>query len=205
MSGLLSNFRNTVLLGLALALVMVFAFGRIAGGFDAAFWQATARWIQTVAGVLWIGLLYYFNAVQIRKTPEIPGELKSAVTQYIAPEAMNWLRWSSLVAVLAGLTVTLLRGHPYTTEVLSFGFAGGLVQGDQKFVLTGLGAWLALIMLFSTWGVIWPNQKRALGLVAVDEDGRALAARIAMLGFRVNLLMSLPMLTTVAMYQTLFG
>lgn len=206
MAGLLSNFRNTLVLSLVLALVMIFAFGRIApGGFDLGFWQAALRWVHVVAGILWIGLLYYFNFVQIRVMPQIPGELKPAVSKYIAPEALFWFRWSSLVTVLAGLTVMVLRGHAYAAEVLSLGFAGGLVQGDQQYVLMGLGVWLAIVMFLNVWGIIWPNQKRALGIVVVDDDRKARAARIAMLGSRTNLLLSLPMLTAMAMYQTLFG
>ena len=206
MAGLLSNFRGTVLLSLLLAAVMIFAFGRIApGGFDPIFWQAALRWVHVVAGVLWIGLLYYFNFVQIRKMPEIPGELKPAIARYIAPEALFWFRWSALATVLAGFAVMILRGHVYAAEVLSFGLAGGLVQGDQGFALMGVGVWLALVMFLNVWGVIWPNQKRALGLVAVDDHKKARAARIAMLASRTNLLLSLPMLTAMAMYQTLFG
>ena len=97
------------------------------------------------------------------------------------------------------------RGHAYAAEVLSLGFAGGLVDGDQPFTLMGIGTWLAIIMFLNVWGIIWPNQKRALGIVAVDDDAKAKAARVAMLGSRTNLLLSLPMLTSMAMYQTLFG
>ncbi len=206
MAGLLSNFRNTLGLSILLAAVMIFAFGRIApGGFDAAFWQATFRWIHVVAGILWIGLLYYFNFVQIRKMPEIPAELKPAISRHIAPEALFWFRWAALVTVLAGLAVMFMRGHAYAAEVLSFGMAGGLVQGDQGFMLMGVGVWLAVVMFLNVWGIIWPNQKRALGIVPADDATKAKAARIAMLGSRTNLLLSLPMLTAMAMYQTLFG
>ncbi|MGO4410440.1 MULTISPECIES: hypothetical protein [unclassified Brevundimonas] len=206
MAKLLSNFRTTFLLSILLAGVMIFAFGRIApGGFDMSFWQASARWVHVVAGILWIGLLYYFNFVQIRVMPSIPAELKPAVGKYIAPEALFWFRWSALVTVLAGLTVMFLRGHAYAHEVLSFGLAGGLKAGDQQFTLMGIGVWLAIVMFLNVWGVIWPNQKRALGIVVVDDDKKAKAARIAMLGSRTNLLLSLPMLTSMAMYQTLFG
>jgi len=205
MAKLLSNFRTTFLLSILLAGVMIFAFGRIAGGFDLGFWQASARWVHVVAGILWIGLLYYFNFVQIRVMPSIPAELKPAVSKHIAPEALFWFRWSALVTVLAGLTVMFLRGHVYAHEVLTFGLAGGLNAGDQHFTLMGIGVWLAIIMFLNVWGVIWPNQKRALGIIAVDDDKKAKAARIAMLGSRTNLLLSLPMLTSMAMYQTLFG
>lgn len=206
MASLLSNFRNTVLLSLLLAALMIFAFGRTSpGGFDLGFWQATFRWVHVAAGILWIGLLYYFNFVQIRVMPAIPAELKPAVGKHIAPEALFWFRWAALVTVLAGLVVLFLRGHVYAVEVLSFGLAGGLVQGDQGFMLMGVGVWLAVVMFLNVWGIIWPNQKRALGIVMVDDEKKARAARVAMLASRTNLLLSLPMLTSMAMYQTLFG
>ena len=205
MAGLLSNFRNTVVLSLILAGVMIFAFGQIAGGYDNQFWQAVFRWVHVVAGVLWIGLLWYFNFVQIRVMPNIPAELKPAVGRHIAPEALFWFRWSALATVLAGLAVAFLRGHAYAIEVLSFGFARGLTGGQQGFTLMGNGVWLAIIMFLNVWGVIWPNQKRALGIVPAEDDVKAKAARTAMLASRINMLLSLPMLTAMAMYQTLFG
>jgi len=206
MGKLLSNFRTTILLSLVLAGVMILSFGRLApGGFDISFWQASLRWAHVVAGILWIGLLYYFNFVQIRVMPNIPAEMKPAVGKHIAPEALFWFRWSALVTVLAGVGVMLARGHDYSAEVMSLGFAGGLVEGDQPYVLMGIGVWLALIMFLNVWGIIWPNQKRALGIVVVDDAKKAKAARVAMLGSRTNLLLSLPMLTSMAMYQTLFG
>ncbi len=206
MAGLLSNFRNTIILSLLLAGVMIFAFGQAgAGGFDNIFWQGVLRWVHVVAGILWIGLLYYFNFVQIRKMPDIPAELKPAISKHIAPEALFWFRWSALVTVLAGLGVAFLRGHDYAMEVLSFGLAGGLTDDQRGYTLMGIGIWLAIIMFLNVWGIIWPNQKRALGIVEADADTKAKAAKIAMLGSRTNLLLSLPMLTAMAMYQTLFG
>lgn len=206
MGKLLSNFRTTILLSIVLAGVMILSFGRIApGGFDQSFWQAVLRWVHVAAGILWIGLLYYFNFVQIRVMPNIPAELKPAIGKHIAPEALFWFRWSALVTVLAGLTVAALRGHVYLHEVLSFGFAGGMVEGDQQYSLMGIGIWLAIVMFLNVWGIIWPNQKRALGIVPAEDDVKAKSARIAMLASRTNLLLSLPMLTSMAMYQTLFG
>ena len=206
MGNLLSNFRNTVVLSLVLAGLMIFALGRVSGGgFDLIFWQATLRWVHVVAGVLWIGLLWYFNFVQIRVMPSIPVELKPAVGKHIAPEALFWFRWAAFATVLAGLAVMFLRGHAYALEVFSFGLAGGLVQGDQGYMLMGVGVWLAIVMFLNVWGIIWPNQKRALGIVAVDDEMKAKAARVAMLASRTNLLLSFPMLTSMAMYQTLFG
>ncbi|WGM47404.1 hypothetical protein KOAAANKH_02281 [Brevundimonas sp. NIBR10] len=206
MANLLTNFRTTILLSVALAVLMMFAFGRVApGGFDLGFWQAALRWVHVVAGILWIGLLYYFNFVQLRIMPSIPAELKPAIGKHIAPEALFWFRWAALATVVAGLAVMFTRGHAYAADVLSFGFAGGMVQGDQGFTLMGVGVWLAVIMFLNVWGIIWPNQKRALGIVVVDDEKKAKAARVAMLASRTNLLLSLPMLTSMAMYQTLFG
>ena len=206
MAKLLSNFRTTILLSLALAVLMIIAFGRVsAGGFDISFWQAVLRWGHVGSGILWIGLLYYFNFVQIRLMPTIPAELKPAVSKYIAPEALFWFRWAALATVVFGVGVLFTRGHTYASEVLSLGFAGGLVQGDQGYTLMGTGVWLAIVMFLNVWGIIWPNQKRALGIVVVDDDKKAKAARVAMLASRTNLLLSLPMLTSMAMYQTLFG
>jgi len=207
MAGLLSNFRNTILLSLVFAGLMIFAFGRVspASFGDVQFWQAVARWVHVAAGILWIGLLYYFNFVQIRVMPSIPAELKPAVGKHIAPEALFWFRWAALATVLAGLAVMYLRGVDYAHEVLSFGAWKGMVEGDQQYMLMGIGVWLAIIMFLNVWGIIWPNQKRALGIVAVDDEKKARAAKTAMLASRTNLLLSLPMLTSMAMYQTLFG
>lgn len=203
MAGLLANLRNTLIVSFVLALVMIFAFGSH-HGFDAIFAQAVFRWMHVVFGILWIGLLYYFNFVQIRKMPDIPAELKPAVSKYIAPEALFWFRWSALFTVLAGLGVMILRGHAYAVGVLSLGMAGG-DSGGANYTLMGVGVYLALIMFLNVWGVIWPNQKRALGIVEADADTKAKAARTAMLFSRINTLLSLPMLTAMAMYQTTFG
>ena len=206
MSKILMNFRNTMILSSILALIMIIGFGVHApGGFDAIFWQAVLRWVHVVAGILWIGLLYYFNFVQIRKMPEIPAEQKPAVTKFIAPEALFWFRWAALATVLAGLAIAGVRG--YTVQALSLGFVGNESGKavDVHYALLGLGMWLALIMFLNVWGIIWPNQKIALGIVDADADAKAKAGRIATLASRTNTLLSLPMLTAMAMSQTIFG
>ncbi len=208
MAGLLSNFRNTMILSFVLALIMLYAFGQT-HGVDIQFWRAVFRWMHVVFGILWIGLLYYFNFVQIRKMPDIPAELKPAISKYIAPEALFWFRWAALLTVLAGFGILGLNGHPYAEKVLTFGFAGGYDGSahspDHGYTLMGIGVWLALIMFLNVWGIIWPNQKVALGIKDGTADQKAKAARIAMLASRTNTLLSLPMLTSMAMYQTLYG
>ncbi|HWE99238.1 MAG TPA: hypothetical protein VG248_05530 [Caulobacteraceae bacterium] len=202
MSALLTNFRNTMILSVALALIMLWAWGNAHGQFDQIFLQAVFRWMHVVFGILWIGLLYYFNFVQSRKMPEIPAELKPAISKYITPEALFWFRWSALLTVLAGICIALLRGRAYAEGVFSFGF---MQPGPyaKAYALMGIGVWLAIIMFLNVWGVIWPNQKVALGLKEGDADAKARAARIAGMASRINTLLSLPMLTSMAMFQTL--
>ena len=207
MAGLLSNFRNTIIVSVLLALIMLYAYATAGGGVDERFWQALLRWGHVFSGILWIGLLYYFNFVQIRKMPDIPAELKPAVSKYIAPEALFWFRWSAMATVVFGVLIALQRG--YLGEVLTFGFLGGFLGGfgaeDRAYALLGIGAWLAIVMFLNVWGVIWPNQKIALGIKEADADAKAKAGRIAMLGSRTNLLLSIPMLVSMTFHQTLFG
>jgi uncharacterized membrane protein len=205
MAGLLLNFRNTMILSVVLALIMIFAYSQSPHGLDRTFWQAVFRWMHVVFGILWIGLLYYFNFVQIRKMPEIPAEQKPAITKYIAPEALFWFRWAALFTVLAGLGVAILRGREYAEKVFSFGLAGGYDASDRGYTLMGIGVWLAIIMFLNVWGIIWPNQKIVLGIKEADADAKAKAGRIATLASRTNTLLSLPMLTSMAMYQSLYG
>jgi uncharacterized membrane protein len=204
MAGLLSNFRNTMILSVVLALVIIYGFGHSPSGFDGAYWQAVFRLLHVFFGILWIGLLYYFNFVQIRVMPQIPAELKPAVSKYIAPEALFWFRWAALATWIMGVVLAFSRG--YLGEAATLGFWGGYVPGaDMGYVFIGLGMWLATIMFLNVWGVIWPNQKRALGIVVVDDAAKAKAAKMAMLFSRINTLLSIPMLACMTMYQTLFG
>jgi uncharacterized membrane protein len=161
--------------------------------------------VHVFFGILWIGLLYYFNFVAARKTPEIPAELRPALSKYITPEALFWFRWSALFTVLAGITLAGLRGGEYAANVFTFGLAGGYDASKHGFTLMGVGIYLAIIMFLNVWGVIWPNQKRALGIVEADDATKARSARVAGMASRINVLLSLPMLTSMAMYQTLFG
>jgi uncharacterized membrane protein len=203
MAGLLSNFRNTFIVGFVLAVLMIAGFATGPHGTDGAFIEAVMRWMHVFFGILWIGLLYYFNFVQIRVMPAIPAELKPGVSKYIAPEALFWFRWAALATVIMGLAIAGQR-H-YIGQTLSLGFVGTEAADKTHFLLLGLGMWLGIIMMLNVWGVIWPNQKRALGLVEADADTKAKAARMAMMGSRINTLLSLPMLAAMTMSQTLFG
>ncbi len=182
MSKILENLKTTILVGVVLAIVV--AVWRHTDQFSTEiYWSFVMRWIHVLAGILWIGLLYYFNFVQIPSMPKIPDEQKPAIGKVIAPTALFFFRWAAAVTVLFGL-LTAGANH-YIGEALSF---------RPGFVTIGLGMWLALIMAFNVWFIIWPNQKRALGIVAAEPDDKKKSARIAMLTSRINTLLSIPML-----------
>ena len=206
MAAILSNFRNTILLSLAIALIFLIGYGmhyerEYHGVFDLSgnYVQAVLRWGHTVSGILWIGLLYYFNFVQIRKMPEIPAELKPAVSKYIAPEALFWFRYAALSTIIFGWLLAWNRGYLVDAYML------GSISHTPRVAFIGVGMWLATIMFINVWVFIWPNQKIALGIVEADADAKAKAARLAMLFSRTNTLLSIPMLTAMTMNQTIFG
>lgn len=206
MTRILASLRNTVGLSSALALIFIFGYGmhyaKANGGqVDAIYWQAVLRFLHVLSGVMWVGLLYYFNFVQIPKMAEIPAEQKGAVTNFIAPTALFWFRWSALATWLFGVAIAVNRG--YLLQAATLGATEGFRFPQHTFI--GAGMWLATIMFLNVWGVIWRNQKIALGLKPAEPEARARAARIAMLASRTNVLLSIPMLTTMAMNQTLFG
>ena len=201
MAGLLSNFRNTIIVSVVLALIMLYAYATAAGGADERFWQALLRWAHVFSGILWIGLLYYFNFVQIRKMPDIPAELKPGISKYIAPEALFWFRYAALATWIMGVILAFSRG--YLFDAFTLGALSGFANPQVTFI--GLGMWLATIMFINVWAFIWPAQKIALGIVDGDADAKAKAGRIAMLGSRTNLLLSIPMLVSMTFNQTLVG
>ncbi len=206
MAGFLGNLRNVIIVSLLLAAVMIVGFGiHGPGGFDMLFVVGVLRWAHVACGILWIGLLYYFNFVQIRVMPNIPAELKPAVSKYIAPEALFWFRWAALATVIMGLVLAAHRGVTYITEAMSLGFANGFSPSDTGFTLIGTGMWLGIIMMFNVWGFIWPAQKIALGIKDGTPEQKAAAAKKATMFSRINVLLSLPMLVAMTMYQTVYG
>jgi uncharacterized membrane protein len=183
MAKILGNFHMALLIGVILLAAAMFGLHRDV--MDHAYWVQFLRYLHVFAGVLWIGLLYYFNFVQIPTMPKVPAELKPAVSQYIAPAALFWFRWSALVTVLLGLTLAEMSAPGYIMRALSL---------KDGFRTIGIGMWLGLIMAANVWFIIWPNQKRALGIVAVEDAAKAKSASVAMMASRTNLILSLPML-----------
>ena len=141
------------------------------------------RWLHVLSAVMWVGLLWYFNFVQIPSMPKIPDEQKPAISKVIAPEALFWFRYAALATVVTGLLVATMNG--YISSALSL---------TPPFLAIGIGMWIALIMAFNVWFIIWPNQQKALGMIEVTNEEKATAGKIAMLTSRANTLLSIPML-----------
>lgn len=143
------------------------------------------RWLHVISGVMWIGLLWYFNFVQIPTMPKIPDELKPAVGKHIAPEALFWFRWGAMATLITGLLLAMFSGYLIDALTLS---------ADSGYLGLGIGMWFGIIMWFNVWFIIWPNQKIALGIIDADADLKPAAARKAMLFSRTNTMLSIPML-----------
>ena len=200
MNNLLSSLSKTIHTSLALAIIIFLGLFYQNDGFafDRLFWSWVARYIHVVFGIMWIGLLWYFNFVQIPNMAKIPDEQKPAIGKVIAPAALFYFRWSAAFTVLSGLILAALNGYLHDAMTLSIG------SGIPKHTAIGLGMWLGLIMAFNVWFVIWPNQKRALGIVETDPGTKVKSARTAMLFSRTNTLLSLPMLLTMIAAQNLY-
>ena len=200
MGNLLSSLPKTIhaSLGLAVILFLGLFFGNDGFEFDRYFWSWLFRFIHVVVAIMWIGLLWYFNFVQIPNMPKIPDEQKPAIGKVIAPAALFYFRWAALLTIISGLILGYLSGYLHEAMTL------GITSGGGKNTAIGIGMWLGLIMAFNVWFVIWPNQKRALGIVECDPDKKAKSARTAMLFSRTNTLLSLPMLLTMVAAQNLY-
>ena len=198
MASILTSLSKTVIAGFVFA-VLLFILYMIGQGYSGAdFGSFFFRWLHVLSGVMWIGLLWYFNFVQIPSMPKIPDEHKPAIGKVIAPEALFWFRWSAMATIVTGLIVAMMNGYLVSAITL------GLTDGVPKHAAIGIGMWLGIIMWFNVWFVIWPNQKKALGMVEVDADTKAQSARTAMLFSRTNTLLSIPMLFAMVSAQNLY-
>jgi len=200
MSNLLSSLSKTIHASLALAIILFIGlfFQNDGFAFDRSFWSWVARYTHVLVGIMWIGLLWYFNFVQIPNMAKIPDEQKPAIGKVIAPAALFYFRWAALFTILSGLILAGLNGYLHDAMTLSIG------SGIPKHTAIGIGMWLGIIMAFNVWFVIWPNQKRALGIVDCEPDVKAKSAKTAMLFSRTNTLLSLPMLLAMVAAQNLY-
>jgi len=200
MGNLLSSLPKTIHASLGLAIVLFLGLFFANGGFDfdIIFWSWLSRLIHVTVATMWVGLLWYFNFVQIPNMSKIPDEQKPAIGKVIAPAALFYFRWAALLTVISGLILAYLNGYAHEAMTLGIGSGGG------KNTAIGIGMWLGLYMAFNVWFIIWPNQKRALGIVECEPDTKAKSARTAMIFSRTNTLLSLPMLLAMVAAQNLY-
>jgi uncharacterized membrane protein len=187
MAAFFQSLEKTLAAGLVLLILIIVVAGLVSGSFiklDYQYWIFFMLWLHVLSGVMWIGILWYFNFVQTPTMPKIePAEHRAAITKFIAPAALFWFRYGALATVVTGLLLAFMQG--YLVEALTF----------QKGVYgIGIGMWLALIMAFNVWFIIWPNQQKALGMVPSAPEEKAAAARLAGMASRINTMLSIPML-----------
>jgi len=200
MGSILQSLAKTIHLSIVLAVLLFIYLFYAEGGwaFDQLFWSWLFRYFHVLSGVMWIGLLWYLNFIQIPSMPKIPDEQKPAIGKVIAPAVLFWFRWAALSTIITGLIVAYLNGYIHEALVLGIGSGGG------KSTAIGIGMWLGLIMAYNVWFIIWPNQKKVLGMVECTPEEKAKSARTAMLFSRTNTLLSLPMLLSMVMAQNLY-
>jgi len=186
MGAIFQSLGRTIITGFILLVVLIALAGFLTGQSinpDMNWARFFMRWLHVLSGVMWIGLLWYFNFVQIPSMPKIPDEQKPAIGKVIAPTALFWFRWAALATIVTGLLLGWMNGY-----------IGSALTLHRPFTAIGIGMWLGLIMAFNVWFIIWPNQKKALGIVTVEAAEKAKAARTAMLTSRFNTMLSIPML-----------
>jgi uncharacterized membrane protein len=186
MGAILQSLGRTITAGVVVLVVIIIVVSTAAGGamkFDHAWWAFCMRWLHVLSGVMWIGLLWYFNFVQTPSMPQIPDDQKPAVSKVIAPRALFWFRWGAMSTIVTGLLLAWMLGS-----------IGALFSFARPHTAIAIGMWLGIIMWFNVWFIIWPNQKKALGIVQVSPEEKAKAARLAGMTSRLNTMLSIPML-----------
>ena len=201
MAAILTSLRNTVIAGIILTIIMMLMVTKFTDAdfaIDHGYSVFFIRWLHVLSGVMWIGLLWYLNFVQIPNMPNIPDEQKPAIGKVIAPAVLFWFRWGAMATIVTGLLLAWMQG--YLMDAIQLGISDGVA----KHTAIGIGMWLGAIMWFNVWFVIWPNQKKALGIVDADADTKAASARTAMLFSRTNTLLSIPMLYAMVAAQNIY-
>jgi len=200
MEEILKSLQKTIHLSIALTLILFLGlfFGNGGFDFDTLFWSWLFRYLHVLSGVMWIGLLWYLNFVQIPSMPKLTDEQKPAITKIIAPAVLFWFRWAAFATIVTGLIVAYLNGYVHQALML------GISSGGGKNTAIGIGMWLGLIMAFNVWFIIWPNQKKALGIVDATPEEKPVALKKAVMASRINTLLSLPMLLSMVAAQNLY-
>jgi uncharacterized membrane protein len=186
MGAIFTSPGRTVGAGVVVLVVFLIIIGAVTGQWtkvDHAWATFAMRWLHVASGVLWIGLLWYLNFVQVPTMPSIPVENRSAISKFIAPNVLFYFRYGALATVITGLLLAWMQG--YIVQALTF---------QKGFVMIGTGMWMALIMAFNVWFIIWPNQQKILGLVPATDEQKAAAAKPALYASRFNTMFSIGML-----------
>ena len=200
MVSILQSLSKTIHLSIVLAILLFLGLFYFGGdlSFDQLFWSWLFRYLHVLSGIMWIGLLWYLNFVQIPNMPKLTDEQKPAITKVIAPAVLFWFRWAALVTIITGLVVATINGYVHQAMTL------GITSGYGRDVAIGIGMWLGIIMAFNVWFIIWPNQKKALGIVDCPPEQKPISLKKAVMASRINTLLSLPMLLTMVMAQNLY-
>ena len=200
MVSILQSLSKTIHLSIVLTIILFL--GLFFGGedivIDRGFWSWLFRYFHVLSGIMWIGLLWYLNFVQIPSMPKFTDEQKPAITKVIAPAVLFLFRWAALSTIITGLIVSYLQGYIHQAMVLGIG------SGVQKYTAIGIGMWLGLIMAFNVWFIIWPNQKKVLGIVECPPEEKPKCLKKAVMASRINTLLSLPMLLAMVIAQNLY-
>jgi uncharacterized membrane protein len=187
MGAIFSSLGRTIVAGIVLLAIFIVIAGLGTRSWipvgEHAWWAFFFRWLHVLSGVMWIGLLWYFNFVQTPSMPKIPDEQKPAISKVIAPTALFWFRWAAMATIVTGLILATMNGY-----------IGAALSLQKGYHAIGLGMWLGAIMWFNVWFIIWPNQKKVLGIVTVAAEEKAAAAKMAGMASRFNTMLSIPML-----------
>jgi len=198
MINILASLNRTIIVGSILTILFFLYYLSVGGLVDEYFWQFIFRYVHVLAGTMWIGLLWYFNFVQIPNMPKIPDDQKPAIGKVIAPAALWYFRWGAMFTLISGLILAHLNGYLLSALQL------GVLSGVSRDTSIGIGMWLAIVMFINVWFVIWPNQKKALGIVDASAKIKAKSAKTAMLFSRTNTLLSIPMLFAMVSAQNIW-
>jgi len=199
MVSILQSLSKTIHLSIVLAILLfLYFFYAHDLSIDGDFWRWLFRYMHVLSGIMWIGLLWYLNFVQIPSMPKFTDEQKPAITKVIAPAVLFWFRWAALATIITGLIVAYLNNYVHQALALGIGSGGG------KNTAIGIGMWLGLVMAFNVWFIIWPNQKKALGMVDCPPEEKPNCIKKAVMASRINTLLSLPMLLSMVAAQNLY-
>lgn len=198
MTAILTSLTRTVVAGCVLAFILFVLYAaQVYEG--SLFWRFLFRWLHVISGIMWVGLLWYLNFVQIPNMAKIPDDQKPAIGKVIMPALLFWFRWAAMATLATGLILAMLNG--YLVEALML----GQPTGALGHTMIGIGMWLGIVMWANVWFVIWPCQKKVLGLVPADDGAKTAAARRAFLVSRINTALTFPMLFAMVSAQNLFG